>query len=191
MELIRIGDAKLKVMLSADDMITYAIDCEEMDYDNTETRRVVWQILDEAKKQTGFDAANDRVMIRVFPDRGGGCEIYVTKVEKTSQVTQPKSNRAITLAEKTYIYRFASMESLLCACSALKKQGYNRDSSAFADEDGLHYYLSVRLADKGAGYAFVEEYSTKRFSETTLPFLWEHSLCIAKQEAVETLGVLL
>ena len=75
MELIRISDSKLKIMLNAEDMVHYAINSDLLNYENTETRRAVWQILDEAKQQTGFDAASDRVLIQVYPSRAGGCEM--------------------------------------------------------------------------------------------------------------------
>ena len=70
MELIRISDSKMKIMLSAEDMARYEITAERLNYENTETRRVVWQILDEAKQKTGFDAASDRVLIQVYPSNG-------------------------------------------------------------------------------------------------------------------------
>lgn len=38
MELILISDSKLKIMLTRDDMQQYALDCDTIDYDNTETR---------------------------------------------------------------------------------------------------------------------------------------------------------
>ena len=80
MELILISNTKLKVMLSASDMQKYELDNNSIDYDNTETRKAFWQILDEAKHKTGFDAASDKVFIQVYPSRGGGCEMYVTKL---------------------------------------------------------------------------------------------------------------
>ncbi len=80
MELILINDTKLKIMLTREDMTRYDLDCESADYDNTETRRAFWSILDEAKHRTGFDAARDRVFIQLYPSREGGCEMFVTKV---------------------------------------------------------------------------------------------------------------
>ena len=80
MELILINTSKLKIMLTPDDMKRYSLDIDKMNYDNTETRRVFWNILDTAKHETGFDAASDRVCIQVYPSKGGGCEMYVTKL---------------------------------------------------------------------------------------------------------------
>ncbi len=80
MELIVISDSKLKIMLTGEDMNRYSIDCNTLSYDNTETRRAFWSILDEVKHKTGFDAANEKVFVQVYPSKGGGCEMYVTKL---------------------------------------------------------------------------------------------------------------
>ena len=63
----------------------YQLNSETMDYDDTATRSAFWRILDRAKKQTGFDAARDRVLIQVFPRKSGGCEMYVTKAAPNKQ----------------------------------------------------------------------------------------------------------
>lgn len=80
MELIVISDSKLKIMLTKEDLREYALDCNTLDYENTETRRAFWSILDEAKHRTGFDAASEKVFVQVYPSRAGGCEMYVTKL---------------------------------------------------------------------------------------------------------------
>lgn len=80
MELIMISDSKLKIMLTNEDMKAYAIDCSTLDYENTETRRAFWSILDEAKHRTGFDAASEKVFVQVYPSKEGGCEMYITKL---------------------------------------------------------------------------------------------------------------
>lgn len=88
MELHRIGEGQLRISLSADDMDYYQLNSETMDYDDTATRSAFWRILDRAKKQTGFDAARDRVLIQVFPRKSGGCEMYVTKAAPSKQEEQ-------------------------------------------------------------------------------------------------------
>lgn len=97
MELHRIGEGQLRISLSADDMDYYQLNSETMDYDDTATRSAFWRILDRAKKQTGFDAARDRVLIQVFPRKSGGCEMYVTKAAPNKQEEQNpiKNDRAL------------------------------------------------------------------------------------------------
>ena len=44
---------KIVVRLTADDMTKLHITYEEMDYANIETRRVIWTLLDEARRELG------------------------------------------------------------------------------------------------------------------------------------------
>ncbi len=106
MELHLIGVNKLKVTLTPDDMSEYALTCDTIDYDNTTTRRAFWDILDKARSRTGFDAASDRVFIQVYPNKSGGCDMYVTKIssltgEQKQIMTGCQNPFADSLAEKT------------------------------------------------------------------------------------------
>ena len=65
-ELKLINENELKITLTSEDMAALDITFEDMNYDdNTGTKRVIWEILDKAKHQTGFDAAGDQILIQV------------------------------------------------------------------------------------------------------------------------------
>ena len=49
MEIIMISDCKLKVMLGEDDLKQFEIKAEQLDYSNTETKRMFWDLLSRAK----------------------------------------------------------------------------------------------------------------------------------------------
>ena len=148
MELILISDSKLKIMLTRDDLRLYSIDCDTLDYENTETRRAFWSILDEAKHRTGFDAASEKVFVQVYPSKAGGCEMYVTKLGALEEGEQgdaeddviinpaPAKKRGeniirkepyLTFSEKKRsfqrkreeIFKFDSLELLIRACRRL------------------------------------------------------------------------
>jgi len=184
MELILINNSKLKVMLTPADMESYAITCDTIDYENTETRRAFWNILDEAKHKTGFDAASDRVFIQVYPSRNGGCEMYVTKlVHNDCPLTCGIDvRRAVTMRE---IYSFADIDDLLNVCSQLAVNGYIDDSSAFSDEN--NYYL---ILSETGGYSFITEYGERRITNLLEPYLTEHCKCICDGNAVGILSKL-
>ena len=75
-----ISDCKLKVMLGEDDLKQFEIKAEQLDYSNTETKRMFWDILNRAKHQTGFDTDGQRVLVPLYPSKQGGCEMFVTKI---------------------------------------------------------------------------------------------------------------
>ncbi len=194
MDLILINDNKLKVVLTAEDMTAYALTCETIDYDNTETKRAFWDILDTAKHRTGFDAASDRVFIQVYPSRGGGCELYVTKLhsdraksplpgEHVCRVSRADTSDGLT----SEIYAFDSMHSLLCACRLLWEHGAVRSSSAYIAEGGDWYYLRFESRET---YPAIAEYGVRHNLLTADTYIAEHCECICKDNAVEILAAL-
>lgn len=181
MELILISDSKLKIMLSKNDMTKYALRIEDIDYDNTETQRAFRSILDEAKHKTGFDAARKRIFVQVFPSRCGGCEIFVTKLEKG--VNAEDLSVSVARKKANSVYRFSDIDSLLSVCALLLQRGYTGESSAFCDENS--YYLSI-----SGEHIFIDEYAEMRENKNYIYHILEHCNRICSKGAVETLASL-
>ena len=187
MELLRISDKKLKVMLSDEDMERYRLDREHLDYDTTETRSAFWQILDEAKHKTGFDAGGGKLFVQIYPSRGGGCELYVTLTEEEKA---PRHKKPLVRGYES-IYRFETLALLLEVCRKLRELGYRDESSAFAVEGG--YCLIIReklessiMSPKALGeFSFIEEYGTRLSGGVRLAHLREHGNCLERERAVE------
>ena len=181
MELILITDSKLKIMLSQKDMTKYALKIEDIDYDNTETRRVFWNILDEAKHKTGFDAARERIFVQVFPSRCGGCEIFVTKLDKG--VAADDISISVAKRKANTIYRFSDINNLLSVCSILHQKGYEGESAVYCDDK--NYYLSI-----SGEQTFIAEYADMRENKKYIYHILEHCERICTRGAVETLASL-
>lgn len=202
MELILINESKLKVMLTPEDMRRFDISCDTIDYDNTETRRAFWSILDEAKYRTGFDAASDRVFIQVYPSKEGGCEMYITKLggfggDETDNPDIKKCFPKRSPARvRTVVYRFEKLEPLLAVCAKLRHMGYLGKSSAYAARQKSVYYLVITektgyLGSFGMGeYAFVAEYGQIVNTYGILAYITEHCQCLSPENAVEELSAL-
>ena len=192
MELLRIGERKLKVMLSDEDMEHYRLDKENLDYDTTETRSAFWQILDEAKHKTGFDAGGGKLFVQIYPSRGGGCEMYVTLAEGEKAAQRQRS----LVRGYESVYRFETLELLLEVCRKLCELGYRDESSVFA-ADGA-YYLIIReklessiMSPKALGeFSFIEEYGTRLSGGVRLAHLREHGKCLEGLRAVELFSTL-
>lgn len=211
MELILISDTKLKVMLSEDDMKQYDLNCDDIDYENTETRKAFWNILDEAKNRTGFDASGDRVFVQVYPSKKGGCELFVTKLGNIMDREKRKKQRqngisslAVRIRDekfnrKFHFFRFSNMEQLLNACAQLKKNHYSQSSSAYSADYDSTYYLelfeeyhtdSVNIAeekDMDFFNSLMCEYGFPCSKETEL-YINEYCHCIREEDAAEVLG---
>lgn len=75
------GEEKISVTLSDEDMHNLDITYDEMDYSNIETRRVIWTILDEAKRVLGKPINTDgRLLVQVSPGDNGGCLMSFTQM---------------------------------------------------------------------------------------------------------------
>ena len=208
LELNLIKEDKLKVILTPFDMIKYELTCDKIDYDNTETRKAVWSILDYAKHETGFDAAAGRIFIQVYPEKNGGCEIYITKLQKNelpSAVGMNDNSEKAAIAvpkEVAAVYQFEDAENLMRVCKFLARRGYHRESGAFVEEipqKKRRYYLLISepassMQGKKAKYLrenlFIGEFGTRVEHKSSIPYLREHCSCFCEGDAVHTLAAL-
>lgn len=206
LELHLIGEDKLKVLLTPFDMMKYNLTCEKLDYENTETRKAIWNILDYAKHETGFDAARGRICIEVFPEKNGGCAIYITKLrqsepsEKDGGIDLAKDKN--TGREIAAIYSFDESESLFRVCRSLSHKGYALPSRAFYEPSPKkkpRYFLEVFEAPLATGgkkakylreNLFIGEFGTRMEGDAPLSYLKEHCLPICEENAVNTLAPL-
>lgn len=200
MELLLISENKLKISLSAADMEAYALRCEDLDYRNTETRRVFWSILDRAKHETGFDAASERVLVQVYPSVCGGCELFVTKMSGCASTGLEKLRERLTAGSgrKTLqVWRFPEFGSLLAACGCLRSLPGICGSSAYAEEGkGYLLFLTCRESENGLLPGFyptdrLREYGSRLNASAALLRAPEHCSLLADGNAVERLSALI
>lgn len=201
-----IREDKLKVLLTPFDMMKYELTCEKLDYDNTETRKAIWSILDFAKQETGFDAAIGKIRIEVYPEKSGGCAIYITKLRSGDLSSHEPMNETIAKTTPpsgkiTVVYQFKETDSLIRVCRFLSHRGYRDESSAFFEtlEKGeLRYFLEIResvpTSPKKTKYLrenlFIEEFGEKLESEESVFYLHERTSPICRDNAVQTLAAL-
>ena len=185
MEIIRIGENKLKLILTGEDLEKHHLKLDSLDYDNTETRRVLWQILDEAKQKTGFDAASERTLVQAYPGRKSGCEIYITRL----------SNHTPGLKGRHSIFRFYDPTTLFSVCRTLSTGTRKYDGALYKDDQDFYYLClkeslasSIQKEDALSPLSFVEEYAQRVKSTSFFAYIKEHGSCLLASRAVETLS---
>lgn len=196
MEIIMISESKLKIMLSEEDMIYYELDCSCASYNNTETRRAFWSILDEVKHRTGFDAASDRVFIQLYPSKQGGCEIYVTKVGLLC-TQMNKSDQENTISEQAaqtdgrMAFVFSSVRDMISACRLVEAAHASPKSNAWIDEAGVCYLFIDAPDGSQTGYicGIMNEYGNSATVYNASSYICEHGKLLCKEHAVEILSV--
>ena len=201
MELIRIGENKIKIMLSASDMSAYDLPSESFDYCDEAVREAFRAVLKDAGKKTGLDFSGGRLSIQLYPSKSGGCEMFVTKNSDGTRGARykpisegvPDPPDAHPNAEKDEIWEgaevfgFDSMHRLLSACHALLCAGFCGKSAAFLDERKRCFLL---LNPAGRLRPITAEYGKSESTDAVRLYISEHGREICHSDAVETLGAL-
>lgn len=194
MELILINDTKLKIMLTDADMERYELDCNCVNYNNTETRRAFWSILDEAKHQTGFDAASDKVFIQLYPSKEGGCEMYVTKIGTLRSLQAPPSqtDQPALTEQRHIVFSFASINDLISACRLICSSRINIQSAAWIDDIRTCYLFLIPDMNINMSpiYGIMAEFGSSLKHDNIASYIKEHGKMICSSYAIEKLSVL-
>ena len=180
MELILISNSKLKIMLTAEDMKKYNIDCEG----DVTLRRGFRPVLERARRDCGFDPCGGRLLVQVFPSRSGGCELFVTRVGQEDRASQTKKNESA-------VFLFDTLGDLIALCGALECRGYGEGSLALLLEGGA---CALVLPDICGGEplpldaAVLEEYGRRCEGECARIYIEEHSVRLCEGNAVRMLS---
>ena len=206
MELIRISDRKMKIMLTPTDMRQFELNADTFGEDSAEMHKSFRLLLDEIKKQTGFEADDNRISVQYFPSREGGCEMFISysplccdDVGTDAHETHP-CKRALQVHPKhkggafhrECAYRFSTLNHLLSVCRRLCKIGYVGSSSVYRDEKDQYYLLITVLATSPFmtpdEINFIVEYGSIENVTLLKLYLREHGNTICTDNAVHQLG---
>lgn len=117
------NEDKIVVELTRTDLKTLDITYEDMDYSNIETRRVIWTLLDEAKRVLGKDISPaERMLIEALPLEDGGCVLYFTVLPSSGYDKNSKRLVMKKEAEPILLYT-KDCDSFIGAVEILKDTG--------------------------------------------------------------------
>ena len=203
MELIRISESKLKIMLTPTDMRQFELSTDNFYDDSEKMHRSFRRLFDEVKRQSGFEADDHRISVQYFPSREGGCEMFISNLssdrEKSSCALTPTQGMHPAMHTRgsfcrSFAYRFDGLEELLLVCRRLLPMDYITASSAYRDDAGRYYlFLSTFAASPFATpeeLYFIVEYGTIQNASQLRLYLSEHGRVICAEDAVGTLGAI-
>lgn len=195
MELLLITATRLKIVMSNKDLEKYEITCDALDYHDSDTKRVLRCILDEAKQKIGFDTHGKQIFVQIFPSKDGGCEMYVTRTSAQTDAALPvplhNENKQVAT-----VFEFKSISDMLEVCRHLQTQGQGSPSQAFCEYDGDTCYLVLYCEQEDAFgreplyLSVANEYGSLLKGEYGSAYLFEHCRCICSMNAVELLAAL-
>jgi negative regulator of genetic competence, sporulation and motility len=203
MELIRISDSKLKIMLTPMDMRQFELSTDNFYDDSEKMHRSFRLLLDEVRRQSGFEADDHRISVQYFPSREGGCEMFISNLSGerdrgTCALTPAQEIKPVTRTRgsfyRSFAYRFEGLDELLSVCRRLLPMDYITASSAYRDDAGRYYlFISTFAASPFATpeelYFIVEYGSIENASQLRL-YLAEHGTTVCATDAVGTLGAI-
>ena len=192
MELIVIDSQRMKIMLSGEELSSYNIDATTFDPEEEQTKRILYDIVDRARRSAGLDTAVGGMFVQVFASSDGGCEMYVTdysrlgEEENISEGDMCEDN-STKVRKRRPVYRFDRIRELMLACRALYKLGYREVSDAYI-QDSSEVYLVLSEWERETWAAL--EFAEPVFFGGMQLYLSEHTRPIIEGDAVSVLGEL-
>lgn len=198
MELIVIGENRLKIMLTGEDMARYELSESCTEDTVPPTREVLRHIFADAHAEVGFDTEGGRLLVQLYASKGGGCEIFVTKLGETGEVKLLRAlmgdGEADGLDRSRLVWLCLDcLEDVTALCRRLAAAGYEGPSGLYIDREAdSPWYLCLRVRTGAWGvvpYPFLWEYGEEVREDAGI-YLAEHGRVICGERAVETLAVL-
>ncbi len=185
MELIVISESKIKLMLTGEDMASYS----------GSTKEILSTIMNDVRNKCGCSGMSGRIFIQMYPSKGGGCEMFVTKLsdDKPNEIKCMRTGEERVLTEyrkyiytergRYVIYSFENMENMLRCCRDLCGMKYNGSSAAYVEREKRIFYLLLESETHAAGENFGKLCPSRFYY-----YINEHCDVMCEKSAVEILA---
>ncbi len=185
----KISGDRLKILLTGEDMQRFAITYDQLDYADEQTRKVILQLLEMARMETGFELGNTKLFIEAYPYEQEGCVIYFTGLEEHHQ--QPSHSKSIYHA---MIFEFDQADTLIEGAIRLFAQYSHRIYKSALYHWKKKFYLIVYPFDSidSPTITMLGEYGKKYGEgEISAAYIREHATVIAPENAIDRLAYFL
>jgi negative regulator of genetic competence, sporulation and motility len=194
MDVLKITDSKLKIMLSADDMKKYRLSQATVDYNDPKTRKSFFEILNHVKQSHGFNVERDKVLIQFYPSKDGGSELFVTKlgtIAASSERALSKSSGVAMLDPRSSLYSFESLDDLIRTAKILKAADIHKSSDVYLGDDGEFYLeLCERIGERGTKASSIISEFGRRMTSHYFAYVAEHARKLTSSDGIERLCLL-
>lgn len=215
MDLIKISDSKLKIMLTSVDMTHYDLHNDSVSFADVHVRRVLRRLLSDAREKTGFDGDMARLYVQMYPCTDGGCELFISKLEEDGDAAKADADtslpitgpslpapstrvRALRSTERhgrdTCAYSFESLSDVIGVCKRLQSVAFPGKSNLYTDHKHAYYLFltdfplpSLYSTDE---YCFLGEYGVRENARLLQTYVGEYGRLICADDAVQTMAQL-
>ncbi len=208
MELIVINENKLKIIMSKADMTRYGLDENEFHLSVSNAKEILSKILLCSTVKTGFESisADDKILLQLYPERHGGCELYVTRLSVSNgdileeDENMAQENYLLPQATNAYIkhemegtvcYSFDDLSSITSASRALMGYENEDNSSLYRGENGKYYVFIKNTAvenKKSPRLSVLSEFGELENAHSAFLSLCERGECICERNAISILA---
>ena len=185
MNIEKIDNQTVKIILSTSDMKDFKISYDEMDYNNPVARKAIISLLKLASEQTSINLSQNKIFIEAFPVKGGGCVLYINLLGEVGKNSIKQEDFDAPL-----IFMIENLNELRRLCAKLYS-GYNHlilKSSLYQTDE--KYILTIYSYCKldARLIAVVKEYGDFiGKGELKNRIIEEHALTIVQNNAIETI----
>lgn len=141
---------KIKVSLTVNDLMFYNLKPETLSPDSPELNKFLFHVMEDVKKQTGFNPYSGQVIVEAVRS-DNGINLYITRLSENTKTRKPNTKRikAVSAKRKTGVsaggtYLFTDFDDL-CRALRLMTENNVRLSSLYKFEG--NWYLVTNSGD--------------------------------------------
>ena len=177
MKFEKLSDNKIRIILTMQDLTEKHIDFHSFMSNSIESQNILFDMLEEAKKETGFDPENFNLKIEALAMADTNFIFTITKVYLEAEPVEKNSKRKFTVKRKSLstssdtqaVYMFNCFDDFCNLLQFLKRNNNISDVNNLADDVLLYeykrcYYLLISnihtdIASKINFYANITEFA--------------------------------
>lgn len=190
MDYLRINSSKLKITLTSEDCERYGIRETDGEFDSKPVREVIADILEEAGAGS-FCKPREKLLVQLYPMRGGGAELFITKLAHVGEREQRAIDSSASLStyeRASAVFLFDKLDDLLRA-SRLPSLS-NKRADLYLRHDGK--YLLCATEERMGGLSDLDvlsEFAVRLGSvQSSVRPEWDKQL--ARGDAIQRLKIL-
>lgn len=180
MELIVLGEAEVKLILTESEMVARGLSSAWED--ESLARSAISALVEEVGALCGFGIGGRRILVELYPRREGGCEIYVSKWGESMKASDNKT----AAPYRRCLYTFESLSHTLWVIRILHARNYARAAELWAGEGGRwHLVLEANpTREKADDLSFIEEFGTRGTGEYDAVLFGDHARLLSRENTV-------
>lgn len=201
MRIERIGENRIRIFVSYDDLEERDIDLDAFSYNSPETQELFWDLMEQAEIELGFDAHESQLCIEAVTDVDQGFVITITKLDDDNEfesiqkfIKNRYKKKDLSIKKKSssicstmLIYAVEDFDALCFLASALRPL-YTGRSKVYS-LDGTYYLVlsSVEnnVLNKKKFESILSEYADKMTSVDFFEgYLNEYGKLLADNDAI-------